>query len=85
MQYFENLHKLHSDLPFLPERMKIEKFENLLAKLHDKFEYVIHIRNFKKPSNCGLVLKKVNRVIKFNQNIWLKPYIHMNTDLRKKK
>ena len=29
-------------------------------------------------------LKKVHRVIKFNQNAWLKPYINMNKDLRKK-
>ena len=64
--------------------MKIEKVEKLVANLHDKTEYVIHIRNLKQALNHGLVLKKVHRVIKFNQNAWLKPYIDMNTDLRKK-
>ena len=63
--------------------MKIEK-ENLVVNLHDKTEYVIQIRNLKQALNHGLVLKKVHRVIKFNQNTWLKPYIDMNTDLRKK-
>ena len=66
------------------ERMKIEKVEKLVANLYDKTEYVIHIRNFKQPLNHELVLKKYQRVIKFNQNAWLKPYINMNTDLRKK-
>ena len=64
--------------------MKIEKVEKLVANLHDKTEYVIHIRNLKQALNHGLVLKKVHRVIKFNQNAWLKPHIDMNTDLRKK-
>ena len=38
----------------------------------------------KQALNHELVLKKVHRVIKFNQNAWLKKYIDMNTDLRKK-
>ena len=40
VQYRE---KLHNDLPFSPERMKIKKFKKLVTNLHDKTEYVIHI------------------------------------------
>ena len=64
--------------------MKIEKVEKHVANLHDKTEYVRHIRNLKQVLNHGLVLKKVHRVINFNQNACLKPYIDINTDLRKK-
>ena len=64
--------------------MKTEKVEKVVANLHNKTEYVIHIRNLKQALNHGLVLKNVYRVIKFNQNAWLKPYIDTNTDLRKK-
>ena len=44
-QYHEKLHERHKDLPFLPERIKIEKIEKLVPTLHDKSEYIIHIRN----------------------------------------
>ena len=64
--------------------MKIEKVEKLAANLHDKTEYVIHMRNLKQALNHGLTFKKVHRVIRFDQNVWLKPYIDINTDLRKK-
>ena len=39
-QYPEALHDLHEDLPFLLERMKIEKVEKLVANLNDKIKYV---------------------------------------------
>ena len=84
VQYLEKLNKLHNDLPFLPQRTKIEKVEKLVGNLHDKNEYVIYIRNLKQALNHGLVLENVHRVIKLKQNSWLKPYIDMNTDLRKK-
>ena len=78
----ENLHNLYNDSSFLHERMKIEKVEKLVANLHDKEEYVMHIRNLKQALNHGLVLKKFHRAI--NQRVLLKPYIDMNTELRKK-
>ena len=36
----------------------------------------------KQALDHGLMLKKVHRVIQFNQEAWLKPYIKMNTKLR---
>ena len=47
VQYLEQLHELHNDLPFLSKRMKTGKFEKIVISLHDKTEYVIHIRNLK--------------------------------------
>ena len=65
--------------------MKIKKVEKFVGELHDKTEYVIHIRNLKQALNHGFVVKKVHRVIMFNQNAWLNfSNIDMNTDLRKK-
>ena len=58
--------------------------KKLVANLHDKTEYAIRIINLKQTLNHRLVLKKVHRVIKFPQNVWLKPYIDINTDLRRK-
>ena len=83
VEYIEKLHGFHNDLPFLPERMKIEKVEKILANLHDKTKYIIQIRNLKQSLNHGLLFTKVQRVIKLNQNAWLKPYIDINTDLTK--
>ena len=65
--------------------MKLGKIEKLVTNLHDKTEYVIHMTNLKQALNHGLVLNKVDRVIKFNQKDRLKPYIDMNTELRDKK
>ena len=43
--------------------MKIEKVEKLVANLHDKTEYVIHMRNLQQALNHGLLLKRVHKVI----------------------
>ena len=49
-----------------------------------KKNIVTYIRNLKQALNHGLVLKKVHRLIMFNQKAYLRPYIDMNTELRKK-
>ena len=54
----------------MPVLNKVDKFKNLLASLQDK------------KSNQGLVLKKVNKVIRFSQKVCLKWYIDMNTGIR---
>ena len=74
---------LHKDLPFLPERKKVNKVEKLICSIEDKEKYVIHIRVLKQALNHGLVLKKVHRVIQFNEEDWLKLYIDMNAKLSK--
>ena len=82
VEYPKKLHDLHSDLPFLPKRMKINKCSKLVCCLYDKNNYVVHIAALKHALNYGLILKKVHGVIQFNQEAWLKEYIDMNTELR---
>ena len=43
VQYPKNLHKLHSDLPFLPERMKINECTKLVCNVQDKANYPVHV------------------------------------------
>ena len=83
VRYPKRLHELHSDLPFLPERIKIDKCNKLVYNLFNKKKYVVHINSLKQALNHGVKLKKIHRVIKFNQEEWLKSYIDMNTELRK--
>ena len=83
IDYLEKLFNLHKDLPFLPEIKKVNKVEKLICNIEDKEKYVVHIRALKQALNHGLALRKVHRVIQFNQKDQLKPFIDMNTKLRK--
>ena len=83
VKYPKKLHDLDNDLPFLPKRVKIDKCKKLVCNLHNKKKNVIHIKSLKQALNHGLKLKNIHRIIEFNQKAWLKPYIDMNTELRK--
>ena len=45
VQYTKKVHELDNDLPFLTERMKIEKVGKHVANLHDKTKYITHLKN----------------------------------------
>ena len=84
VDYPQELHDLHSDMPFLPERMVINKTKKLVCKVHNKKNFVAHVNVLKQALSHGLKLEKVHRVIEFEQEAWLKKYIDFNTDLRAK-
>ena len=58
IEYPKQLFSSHKNLPFLPERRKIEKVEKFVCSIEDKEKYVIHIRALKQALNHGLKIKK---------------------------
>ena len=69
---------------FSQKKIKIEKVKKVVSNLHDKTKYFIHKKKLKEALNHGLILKKVYRVIIFNQKSRLKSHIDMNPKLGQK-
>lgn len=84
LEYPSTIHDHHNDFPFCAENKKNEhmKQSKLITDLNDKTKYVIHYRNLKQCIKHGLILKKIHRILKFNQSDWLKRYIDLNNDHR---
>ena len=83
LEYPKNLHDLHNDYPFCPERVNINGITKLTQTLNNKENYPIHYRALKQALRYGLKLKKVHKCIQFSQSAWLKKYIDFNTRMRK--
>ena len=84
VDYPNELQYLHCDLPFLPERMVVNKTKKLICNLQNKKDYVVHINILKQALEHGLKLINVHQVIEFDQEELLKECINLNTELRKK-
>ena len=56
VEYPKNLFNLHHNFSFLTERKKIGKFNTLFCSIHDKKNYILHIRALKQALNHGLIL-----------------------------
>ena len=59
------------------------KVKKLVPNLMNKNNYVIHYRNLQQCLELGMKLKKIHRILKFEQKDWMKPYIDFNTERRK--
>jgi len=57
--------------------------EKLVPNLNDKTKYVTHYVNLKLYIRLGMKLKRVHRVLQYDQSPWMKPYIDFNTDKRR--
>ena len=100
LEYPEELHNQHNDYPLAPEHLNVttemlspsqarEKCESgetfkLLQTFNTKEYYVCHYRILKFYATHGLIVSKVHRIIKFRQSKWMKSYIDINTEIRRK-
>ena len=97
LQYPQHLHDSHSDLPLAPEHLKVtpdmlSEYSNtdssfhgqcaLTPNLYDKKKYVLYLRNLQLYTQLGLKVKKIHRVLAFDQKSYLAPYILFNTEKR---
>lgn len=71
-------HELYESLHKGKTEGEISK-KKLVPTLRTKEKYVVHYRNLQFYLQQGLILTKIHRVISFEQEAWLKPYIEYNT------
>ena len=85
LEYPENLHDLHNDYSFCPERVECKNgVKKLIPNLRNKTKYPIHYKNLIQCLNAGMKLTKIHKGIKFIESDWMRAYIEMNTNLRAK-
>ena len=67
----------------LLENKSVLNVTKLVPNLMDKKKYVVHYKNLQLYLSLGMRLKKIHRVLEFNEQPWMEPYIRLNRELRK--
>ena len=60
---------MHSDLPFMSERMNIDKSQKIVSNMYNNKNYTVHIKTLKLP----LIPENAHWVIEFKEEAWLTP------------
>ena len=84
LDYPKELHDYHNSYPLTAEKISIDNVTKLIPNLNNKKNYVCHYRLLQFYLRHGLILKKVHKVISFEQTDFMKSYIDKNTTLRAK-
>ena len=67
----------------LLDKNSVLNSEKLVPNLMDKTKYVVHYKNLQLYLKLGMKLKKIHRILEFDEKPWMESYIRMNTKLRK--
>ena len=84
LEYPKELHDFHNSYPLATEKIKVGIVSKLIPTLYDKKHYICHIKILQLYVDLGLKIKKIHRILEFDQRPWMKGYIEFNTELRKK-
>jgi len=97
LHYPKKLHDLHNNYPLAPENKTIRKewlndwhqvdyneskIEKLITNFYDKKDYVVNYRILKLYLQLGLKITKINKVLEYEQNDYMKSYIMKNNNER---
>lgn len=84
LEYPTELRDYHNDLLLCTKNKKNEFMQHtrLITDLNDKTKYVIHYRNLQQCLQNEMILKKIHRIVEFQQSVWLKSYIDLNNEHR---
>ncbi|XP_022795526.1 uncharacterized protein LOC111334103 [Stylophora pistillata] len=78
----EELHDRFNEYPPAPVNLLIGKVHKLTCTLNEKKKYIVHHKALKHYMSLGIEIGKIHRIIRFNEEPWMKEYIDLNTSLR---